>query len=56
MTQELTDIRNSITEGRYTHALAIVDQLEGISKKAIMRQIKFFLKVRLIYLIKNHIE
>jgi hypothetical protein len=56
MTQELSDIRNSITEERYTHALAIVDQLERIGKKVIMRQIKSFLKVRLIHLIKNQIE
>lgn len=33
MTQELTDLRNSILEGRYTYALAIVDELEGMSKK-----------------------
>ncbi|BAZ84900.1 hypothetical protein NIES806_11000 [Dolichospermum compactum NIES-806] len=53
MTQELIDLRNSIVEQRYTDALAIVDELEGMSKKAILRQIKFFLKVLLIHLIKN---
>ncbi|WP_413174966.1 hypothetical protein [Anabaena azotica] len=56
MTQELIDLRNSITEGRYTDALAIVDELEGISKKAIIRQIKSFIKILLIHLIKNQIE
>ncbi|MEA5579244.1 DUF29 family protein [Anabaena sp. UHCC 0451] len=56
MTQELIDLRNSIVEGRYTDALAIVDELEGMSKKAILRQIKSFLKILLIHLIKNHIE
>ncbi|MBD2690422.1 DUF29 family protein [Anabaena catenula] len=56
MTQELIDLRNSITEGRYTDALAIVDELEGMSKKAILRQIKSFLKILLIHLIKNQIE
>ena len=56
MTQELIDLRNSILEQRYTDALAIVDQLEGMSKKAILRQIKSFLKVLLIHLIKNQIE
>ncbi|MDB9307797.1 DUF29 family protein [Aphanizomenon sp. CS-733/32] len=56
MTQELTDLKNSIVQGRYTDALAIVDELEGMSKKAILRQIKSFLKVLLIHLIKNQIE
>ncbi len=56
MTQELTDLRNSILQGRYADALAIVDELEGMSKKAILRQIKSFLKILLIHLIKNHIE
>ena len=56
MTQELLDLRNSILEQRYTDALAIVDELEGMSKKAIIRQIKSFLKILLIHLIKNQIE
>jgi len=56
MTQELVDLRNSILEQRYSDALAIVDELEGMSKKAILRQIKSFLKVLLIHLIKNQIE
>ena len=56
MTQELTDLKNSILQGRYTDALGIVDELEGMSKKAILRQIKSFLKVLLIHLIKNQIE
>ena len=56
MTQELIDLRNSIVEQRYSDALAIVDELEGMSKKAILRQIKSFLKVLLIHLIKNKIE
>ena len=33
MTQELTDLRASILEGRYTDALAIVDELEGMDKR-----------------------
>ncbi|WP_414546236.1 DUF29 family protein [Nostoc sp. CCY0012] len=56
MTQELTDLRHSILQGRYADALAIVDELEGMSKKAILRQIKSFLKILLIHLIKNQIE
>ncbi|MBD2386985.1 DUF29 family protein [Cylindrospermum sp. FACHB-282] len=56
MTQELIDLRNSILEKRYADALAIVDELEGMSKKAILRQIKSFLKILIIHLIKNQIE
>ncbi len=56
MTQEVTDLRNSILQGRYADALAIVDELEGMSKKAILRQIKSFLNILLIYLIKNQVE
>ncbi len=32
MTQELIDLKKSILEGRYADALAIVDELEGMSK------------------------
>ena len=56
MTQELTDLRNSILAGRYEDALAIVDELEGMSKQAILRNIQSFLRVLLIHLIKNQIE
>lgn len=56
MTQELTDLRNSILEARYEDALAIVDELEGMSKQANLRQIQSFLKVLLVHLIENQIE
>lgn len=56
MTQELRELRNSILEKRYSDALAIVDELEGMSKKAIIRQIKSFLNILLIHLIKNTVE
>jgi Domain of unknown function DUF29 len=56
MTQELIDLKKSILEGRYADALAIVDELEGMSKKAILRQIKSFLRILLIHLIKNQVE
>jgi Domain of unknown function DUF29 len=56
MTQELIDLRASILEGRYSDALALVDELEGMSKKEILRRIKAFLKILIIHLIKNHIE
>lgn len=56
MTQELIDLRTSILEGRYGDALAIVDELESISKKEIIRKIKAFLKILLIHLLKNQVE
>ncbi|MBR8827503.1 MAG: DUF29 family protein [Gomphosphaeria aponina SAG 52.96 = DSM 107014] len=56
MTQELIDLRNSILEERYTDALAIIDELEGMSKQAILRNIESFLVRMLIHLIKNQVE
>ncbi|WP_017718501.1 DUF29 family protein [Kamptonema formosum] len=56
MTQELLDLRNSILEGRYEDALAIVDELEGMSVQAILRNIDSFLVRLLVHLIKNQIE
>lgn len=56
MTQELADLRLSILEGRYSEALAIVDDLEGMGRKGILRNIKSFLIRMLIHLIKNQIE
>jgi len=56
MTQELIDLRTSILSGRYEDALAIVDEMEEMSKKSILRNIKKYLIRMLIYLIKNKIE
>lgn len=56
MTQELIDLRASILEGRYADALAIVDELEGMSRQAILRNIQSFLRILLIHLIKNQVE
>ena len=56
MIQELIDLRNSILEARYTDALAIVDELEGMSRQAILRQIQSFLLRLLVHLIKNQVE
>ena len=56
MNQELIDLRNSILAGRYTDALTIVDQLAGMNKQAILRQIQFFLVRLMVNLIKNQLE
>ncbi|MBW4493303.1 MAG: DUF29 family protein [Oscillatoria princeps RMCB-10] len=56
MTQELIDLRNSIVEGRYADALAIVDDIESMSKQAILRNIQSFLIRLMVHLIKNQVE
>ncbi|AOW98763.1 hypothetical protein BJP34_04235 [Moorena producens PAL-8-15-08-1] len=56
MTQELIDLKTSILEGRYADALAIVDELEGMSKQAILRNIDSFIVRLFIHLIKNQVE
>ncbi len=56
MTQELTDLRRSLQEGRYTDALALVDELEGMGKQAVLRNIESFLVRLLVHLIKNQVE
>ncbi|MBO1349147.1 MAG: DUF29 family protein [Hormoscilla sp. GUM202] len=56
MTQELIDLRTSILEERYADALLIVDELEGMSKQAILRNIESFLRRMMIHLIKNQVE
>ncbi len=56
MTQELIDLRTSILDGRYQDALVIIDELEGMSKQAILRNIQSFLLRILIHLIKNQGE
>lgn len=56
MTQELFDLRVSILEGRYADALAIVDELDGMSKQAILRNIASYLVRLLIHLVKNQLE
>jgi hypothetical protein len=54
--QELIDLRNCILEGRNEEAIAIVDELEGMSKQATLRNIGSFLLILLIHLIKNQVE
>ncbi len=56
MVQELIDLRQSIVEERYQDALAIIDELEGMGKQAILRNIESFLVRLLIHLIKNQLE
>ncbi len=56
MTQELTDLKASILQGRYADALMLIDELEGMSKQAILRNIQSFLVRLLVHLVKNQVE
>jgi Domain of unknown function DUF29 len=56
MVQELIDLKNCILAGRNQDALAIIDELEGMSKQATLRNIGSFLLILLIHLIKNQVE
>lgn len=56
MVQELIDLKTFIIEGRYQDALGIIDELEGMGKQAILRNIESFLTRLMIHLIKNQIE
>nr|WP_199250546.1 DUF29 family protein [[Phormidium] sp. ETS-05] len=56
MTQELTDLRNYIITGRYEEALTLLDELDGMSKKATVRAIRSYAVRLLVHLIKNQVE
>jgi hypothetical protein len=56
MTQELWDLRGSILEGRYEDALTIVDELDWMSRKGVLRNIRSFLIRLILHLIKNQVE
>ena len=56
MVQELIDLKQSIIEGRYDDALAIVDEWELMSKEQILQKIESFLVRLLVHLIKNQVE
>ncbi|NEN92860.1 MAG: DUF29 domain-containing protein [Okeania sp. SIO3H1] len=55
-TQELIDLRTCIMEGRDHDALAIIDELDAMSKKDTLIKIDYYLTVVLIHLIKNQVE
>ena len=56
MIEELTDLRASILEGGINDALAIVDDLDEMGRKSLIRNIKSYLVMMLIHLIKNQVE
>ncbi|NJL46679.1 MAG: DUF29 domain-containing protein [Leptolyngbyaceae cyanobacterium SM2_5_2] len=56
MAQELLELRKSLLEGRYGDALDLVDELEEMSKQAILRNMESFLVRLMVHLIKNQVE
>ncbi len=56
MSQELTDLRQRILSGQYTEALLIIDDLDEMSRKTTLRNIRSYLVRLLSHLIKNQLE
>jgi len=56
MTQELFVLRSLLESGRYQEALSVVDELEDMSKQAILRNIESCLVRLMIHLIKYQVE
>ena len=54
--EELAELRNKIIAGRYSDALAIIDELEEMSRRDIIRKIESYLVRLLAHLIKNQLE
>ena len=54
--EELATLKNHILGGRYTDALALVEELEGMSRKATLRAIRSYLLRLVVHLIKNDAE
>ncbi|MGB3509168.1 MAG: DUF29 family protein [Microcoleaceae cyanobacterium] len=56
MIQELEDLKNSILEQRYEDALALIYELDGMSRQTKINAIESFIIRMLIHLIKNQLE
>jgi hypothetical protein len=53
---ELQELKQSIIENRVNDALTLVEELDGMSRKAITRTIRSYLVRLLVHLIKNQVE
>ena len=53
---ELLELRNHITHGRYTEALLLIDELDEMSKEDKLHKIGSYAAILLIHLIKQHAE
>ena len=56
MTEELTALKEKILSGAYSEALDLIDELEGMSRQAILRNIDSYLVRLLVHLIKAQVE
>ncbi len=54
--EELAELKNNILTGKYADALAIIDELEEMSRRDIIRKIESYLIRLLAHLIKNQLE
>ncbi len=54
--EELTELRNNIITGKYSDALAIIDELEEMSRRDVIRKIESYLVRLIAHLIKNQLE
>lgn len=56
MTHELVELREAIRQGRISEALYIVDELDDMGRRAIIRNIESYLVVLLMHLIKSQAQ
>ncbi len=56
MLQELAVLRQSILNGQYIESIALIDELDEMSKKAILNNIESYLIRLITHLIKNQLE
>src|SRR5918999_1144775 len=54
--EELLELRAHIEQGRYTEALALIGEMEEMSRDDKINKIEGFLHILLVYLIKQHAE
>ena len=54
--QELQELREYIQGGRYAEALALIDELDEMSKDDKINKIESYMEILLIHLIKQHVE
>ena len=53
---ELVELRQHILNGDYTTALAMIDELDEMSRKAVLRNLRNYLIRLLVHLVKNQVE
>jgi hypothetical protein len=56
MLQELAILRQSILNGQYVESIALIDELDEMSKKAILSNIQSYLIRLMTHLVKNQLE